>query len=52
MTNCIASAGECVVSAPFLTVFVLRTLRLFEISEDILQVTVSNKYNNTHRELP
>ncbi|WP_204273770.1 hypothetical protein, partial [Draconibacterium mangrovi] len=34
---------RCVVSAPFLTVFVLRTLTLFEIRNDNLQVTVSGQ---------
>ncbi len=40
IANCIAGAVVCVVSAPFLTVMFYRTLTLFEIRNDNLQVTV------------
>ncbi len=40
IANCIAGAVVCVVSAPFLTVMSYRTLTLFEIRNDNLQVTV------------
>ena len=46
--NCIAGALVCIVSAPFLTVMSCRTLTLFEIRNDNLQVTVSGQAKKRH----
>ena len=47
--NCIAGAVVCVVSAPFLTVMSCRTLTLFEIRNDNLQVTVVTHFERKNR---